>query len=648
MVAATIVTERHAHGHEQPSSIAGQYAYLSLALPLSAAGGLIRAKRPGNRFAGLLVTAGLAIAADQLTWYLLLYSRTHGSAPAWLTGWLSDWLWVVPPATLLLGLLTFPDGHLPGPGWRPLAGLTGVWTAALALLAALGGGVYNYDAHYRAFPLPAGAARALHTALGLLFALFPVLLCAVTVALFVRFRRARDEERAQLRFLAVAASVIAGIWTLPPVHDSGSWARALANLAMWTIPVAVAVAVLRYRLFEIDQLVSRALRYAALTAGVAAAYIAVVTLLHEVLQVESGFWTAAAGSAAVAALSAPLRDRVDRTIDRFLYGQRAEPFAVVTRLGRRLESALPADRVLPTIAGTLAESFKLPFVAVELYRDGAYETAYQHGTPTGEPARFPLTCRGESLGRLVVGPRAPGETFSRREQNLLRELARHAGVAVYAARLTADLQRSRERLVTAQEEERRRVRRDLHDGLGPALAGMTFEIAAAERALPARPARAAELLSAVREQMRDAADDVRRLVDGLRPPALDELGLVEALRECRARVGDLAVAVESAQPLPPLPATVEVAAYRIASEAITNVARHADARRCTIRLRLDDALHLEITDDGRGLPGQPRPGVGLASMRERAAELGGTCTAENIDGSGTRISVRLPLAGARA
>jgi signal transduction histidine kinase len=227
-------------------------------------------------------------------------------------------------------------------------------------------------------------------------------------------------------------------------------------------------------------------------------------------------------------------------------------------------------------------------------------------------------------------------------------------VAVYAVRLTDDLQRSRERLVNAREEERRRLRRDLHDGLGPTLAGIAFHLDATAHILPTQPAKAAELLTKAKSDMKKTVAEVRRLVDGLRPPALDELGLVAAIRQHSAWMGGadadnsparepVAVEVHAPDTIPQLSAAVEVAAFRIATEAITNVLRHADARRCTVRLRLDGALELEVTDDGRGMVDIGQTGFGLRSIRERAVELGGTCVIESAPGSGTCVTVSLPV-----
>jgi signal transduction histidine kinase len=217
---------------------------------------------------------------------------------------------------------------------------------------------------------------------------------------------------------------------------------------------------------------------------------------------------------------------------------------------------------------------------------------------------------------------------------------------VHGARLTADLRRSRERLVAAREEERRRLRRDLHDGLGPTLAGLTLKVDAARNLLGDDPATAERLLAELRGQIQTAVGDIRRLVYALRPPSLDQLGLVGALEELAEQCGQEGPLVELDLPaeLPPLPPAVEVAAYRIAQEALTNVVRHSGARRCALGLQLrEDGLELLVEDEGRGLASEVRPGVGLASMAERAAELGGACSVGPREGGGTRVRAWLPV-----
>jgi signal transduction histidine kinase len=311
---------------------------------------------------------------------------------------------------------------------------------------------------------------------------------------------------------------------------------------------------------------------------------------------------------------------------------------------------LAPDAVLAAIVETVAQALKLPYAAIVVERDDDSETVAEYGSPQGESLDLPLVYQSERLGKLILAPRAPGEAFSSSDRLLLEDLARQAGVALHAAGLTADLQLSRERLVTAREEERRRLRRDLHDGLGPRLAAHTLKVGSARSLYARDPAAADTLLSELEEDMEIALSDVRRLVYNLRPPTLDELGLVGAIRETAERYdvgksnGDaLRITVEAPERLPHLPAAVEVAAYRISQEALTNVVRHARAGSCAVRLSIDRELVLEISDDGVGISEDRGTGVGLSSMRERALELGGALTVEPNAVAGTQVQARLPL-----
>jgi signal transduction histidine kinase len=304
--------------------------------------------------------------------------------------------------------------------------------------------------------------------------------------------------------------------------------------------------------------------------------------------------------------------------------------------------------VLDTIVATVREALRLPYAAIRLADDEPDRPAAISGDPVPATLTLPLHYRSETVGELVLGQR-PGEaTFSPADLRLLSDLARQAGVAVSAVRLTADLQRSRERLVSAREEERRRLRRDLHDGLGAQLAGLTVQAGVLKGLIGRNAPAAEELVGELQTELRSAIADIRRLVYGLRPPALDELGLAGALQRLAQRTGADAdgprVTVEVDPDLPALPAAAEVAVYRIASEALTNVVRHANARSCLVRVTVDDdAVGVQVTDDGIGLGGLSRgAGVGLASMRERAAEMGGECLVDSPASGGTRVVARLP------
>jgi signal transduction histidine kinase len=431
---------------------------------------------------------------------------------------------------------------------------------------------------------------------------------------------------------------------------------ALMYGALLLIPLSIGVAILRYRLFDIDILINRTLVYSALTVSVVGIYVLVVGYLSVLFRTAGGQSQLAISVLAtglVALLFQPLRERLQRGINHLMYGERDDPYAVLSRLGQRLEATLAPEAVLPTIVETVKESLKLPYAAITLRQDDSFAVAAASGTPIDEALRLPLVYQNETVGQLLLGPRAPGESFSSADRRLLDDLAREAGVAVHAVRLTThlqrmaeDLQRSRQHLVSTREEERRRMRRDLHDGLGPTLASLIQLIDTARVLVGRDPDAAVTLLSDVKGQIKVTIADIRRLVYALRPPVLDELGLVSAIGEHIGRYNQpngLQVLLDAPDHLPLLPAAVEVAAYHIALEALTNVAQHANAQICRIRLSLENGLCLEVTDDGDGLPTDNHAGVGLTSMRERAAELGGELRIEPGRPHGTRVWARLPL-----
>lgn len=418
------------------------------------------------------------------------------------------------------------------------------------------------------------------------------------------------------------------------------------------IPFSIGVAVLRHRLWEIDPVINRTLVYGVLTVGVVIIYVLAVTYLGALFQAGGNLAISVVVTGIIAVLFAPARERVQRVVNKLMYGERDDPYAVISRLGKRLEGTLSPDAVLPVITRTVRDALKLPYVAIALNTGSGAAITAESGLPVNGPLLLPLLHRGENIGSLILAPRQPGEKFSPNDRRLLDDLARQAGVAAHAVRLTADLQRSRERLVTTREEERRRLRRDLHDGLGPMLASLALKLDIADEAMDSDPARARRVIQGLKTESRAAVTDIRRLVYDLRPPALDDLGLVGAVQETAAQcgTGGLPVVVRAPAGLPPLPAAVEVAAYRIIQEALTNTMRHAAASSCTVNIAtrdVDGGLIVEVVDDGKGVGQLAKPGVGVASMRERAAEIGGACIVESVnpDGSGTRVRALLPGPG---
>lgn len=534
--------------------------------------------------------------------------------PRW-TRWLAvTWYAVNVPAALSLERFV-PDSPLNYENWHPLLG-------ASLILGLLGSGIYAQLYRYRRVSGPAERQQTKWVIFGL----------AVAAA----------------GALALTLSGVIPALGLPgyPQVLHGPVGATIITFSFLPVPLSISAAILRYRLWDIDIVINRALVYGVLTACVVGVYVLIVGGLGALFQAQGNLLVALLAAGVVAVLFTPLRERLQRGVNRLMYGERDDPYEAVSRLGRRLEATLAPDAVLPAVVETVRESLRLPYAAIML---GDREvTAAEAGEPVAEPLRLPLTYRNEPVGELVLSPRSGEEGFSAADRRLLEDLARQAGIAAHAVRLTADLQRARERLVSAREEERRRLRRDLHDGLGPQLSSQTLTIDAIRTLMRHDPGTAERLLVDLKAQAQDAVFDIRRLVHALRPPALDDLGFIGALREAAAKYSHngLSVSVEAPERLPDLPAAVEVAAYRIAQEATTNVVRHAKAHTCTVSLTVDSdagAFRLEVRDDGRGIEGNRGSGVGLTSMRERAEELGGNLTIETLSEGGTVVRAGLPL-----
>ncbi len=433
---------------------------------------------------------------------------------------------------------------------------------------------------------------------------------------------------------------------------SGLVGYSLLTALFLLVPLSIGVSILRHRLWDIDVVINRTLVYAALTAIVVGLYVLIVGGLGTLLRVEDNPVLSLLAAGVIVVAFAPLRDRLQRGVNRLMYGERDDPYRVLSRLGRRVEETLAPELVLTTIVETVAQALRLPYAAITLRQDDRFATVAEYGSWRHDLIDLPLVYGSDTVGQLLLAPRAPGEPFNPADWRLLEDLARQVGVATHAVRLAVDLrisnerlQAAREGLVTAREEERRRLRRDLHDGLGPALASESLKVGAIRKLMTRDQPAADALLSELGDDIEATIADIRQLVYDLRPPALDELGLVGAIRERVAQLHtELQVVVEAPDQLPTLPAAVEVAAYRIVQEALTNVARHARARGCMIHLGIEEGvLCLRVADDGVGLAAERKMGVGMLSMRERAEELGGTWTAETLSTGGTLILARLPL-----
>ncbi len=478
------------------------------------------------------------------------------------------------------------------------------------------------------------------------------------VAQIHRYRRVSDSiERQQTKWvvygltLTVAGYMIIRLlsYAVPDRIGSGLLITLalslLAILFILILPLSISIAVIRYRLWDINPIINRTLVYGALSASTIALYVLAVGFAARYFQ-GANLIVSFIATGMIAILFEPLRERLQRGVNRLMYGERDDPATVLTHLSQRLDSALAPDSVLQTIVETLAQTLRLPYAAISL-SDGEPRFASTTSLPPSELISLPLTYQAERVGELALAPRAEGESFSAADTNLLNIIAKQAGIAAHNLRLTRDLQHSREKLVAAQEEERRRLRRDLHDGVGPTLASFSQRIDTAADLVNTDPQASIDLLKDIKGQVKNTVAEIRRLVYALRPPVLDEFGLVTAIREHVAPYtgpNGIPVTFDVTEPMPALPAAVEVAAYRIALEAFTNIINHAQANVCQITIKIENnSLLLIISDNGKGLSSNNHSGIGFTSMRERAAELGGEFVIENNRSGGTNVSARLPL-----
>lgn len=573
--------------------------------------------------------------------------------------WVQHWSFPVPTA-LALGLLPLrlPDGALPSARWRRWEHVVVGLTFGVALLLALVDGPLG-NAYETALGgsapdnpwglVPRGPVEAIGTAAIVVLSLgVPVVGVAGMV---VRFVRADGVRRRQLGWvgLGLAGALVLGVfeqlvgWLQPGLGDGVVLGQVTGVLAVLVLVAALGAGVLRYRLWDVDLVVNRSAVGTLMTVAIVVVYVAGVGAAGLVFEQADGWATGVIGAGLVAAFVHPIRTASQRVVNRVMFGDRDDPMVVLDALGRELAAA-PDDRdALRRLAATVAAALHVPHVAVEV--DGRIVASTGDPVPT---ERFPLRHRGATLGALHVAPRSRRETLGPRDRHLLARVADHAGLAAHAARLAAAVQAARVTSTAIREDERRRLRRDLHDGLGPTLAGHSLALERAIRLVEEGDPDAIGLLERLHDQTRGLVGEVRTLVHDLRPPALDELGLVRSLRELVAEFGPAPhITVEhDGGDLDRLSAAAEVALHRIVAEAVTNVVRHADASTCEVVITVgDDHVRASVVDDGRGRPPDAPIGTGTASMTERAEELDGTLRIDGQPGTGTTVTVTLPVGG---
>jgi signal transduction histidine kinase len=617
---------------------------------------LLFRRRPDDRMALFLSFYLLAFAA---------YSGPFEQLDLVIAASLTNIIWntvfthlIMYPSSCFLFLL-FPDGRF-APNWSRWLGLACLITAPVGMIASF---IWNRSDH------PPLAVLVIGNLLPI------VVMSGVLYAQYYRYRHlASGEQRQQIKWVLYGLGIMIVLqvatafpyymsFTLPVSTPYPLWLAiitAIYVISFAVLPVSLTIAVMRFRLYDIDIIINRTLVYGALTVGTMGIYVLIVGYLGSLFQAQNRSIIAFLTTGLIALLFQPVRQRLQSAVNRFMYGERSDPVFVLSKLGKQMEETRSPHDALDGMVNTVARTLKLPYVAIEFGKGDKARVVASFGQVPENAIQFPIGYQGRNIGSMLVAPRTPGESFDEKDNILLENIARQAGAAAQAAKLTTDLQHSRQKLVTAREEERRRLRRDLHDGIGPTMAGQTLKIDAAVDLILGEPEsgqkpdldEAIKLLTEVKEQTQETVKNIRQIVYALRPPSLDDLGLVAAVQAYIDQVSisrrGLDISLEiSPQDLSHLSAAVEVAAYRIVLEALTNVIKHAQADECVVRLSVPkkdaETLHLEIEDNGKGLPEDITAGIGLTSMRERVEELGGSFAIDSGQTKGTHIKAQIPL-----
>ncbi len=667
------------------ASILANLPFIVMVLAFDVIGVVITTRRPGNAIGWLVLLIGLSWSAGDLLSAFGQYGFDHGWSGTDVLIAVSQPTWLPPiglTGTFLI--LLFPDGHLPSPRWRWFAWTIAVGMTLVGLALLLAPGTFA-DSGYPTVSNPLGI-EAMRPFQGVLLAgllIIPIGMLGSMVALVQRYRRSAGAERQQMKWLAYAAALAAFTYAGAMVGSilKGSapdpgWLVVWQNLSLATlalIPVAIGIAVLKYRLYDIDVVINKTIVFGALAAFIGAVYVTVVVLLGAAIgATTTNPALSIAATAIVALLFEPVRVRVQRVANRFVYGERASPYEVLSRFSDRIAGTYATEDVLPRTARVIAEGTGAERVGVwlrvgdSLYERGAWPAADRIPAPvamaggelpefSGTAATVPVRHGDELLGAVTV-TRPRGETLTPAEAALLADLAGQAGLVLANVRLTAELQTrldeidrrsqelraSRQRIVTTQDAERRRLERNIHDGAQQHLVALAVKLRLVRGMLAKDPGRAATMLGELGAEVDEAIETLSSLALGIYPPVLEERGIAAAL-ESQVRVGSIPVVVE-ADGVDRQPIETEAAVYFCCLEAIQNAAKYARAARIDVRLgHVGANLTFEVRDDGLGFDtAASRAGSGLQGMADRLAALGGSVDIASTPGSGTVVSGHVP------
>ena len=606
----------------------------------------------------LAVWAGAGIMFGALSefarWAAITDPATPGAA---LAAWIGNWVWVPIFVSLVtFPFLLFPDGHLPSPRWRPFARATVVLAVLWSISFALEGHDYT-DALNRPSPNPyaiQGLVPFFDGARLVLGLLFIVVMGVAVASLVLRFRRGNGEEREQIKWLMFAGAATVIWFALPLDHGSGGWADFFQGFILALIPDSIGVAILKYHLYDIDLVLRKTLVFGVLAVFITLVYVAIVVGVGTAVGSSGNPVLSGIAAAIVALAFQPVRRWGQRLANRLVYGKRATPYEVLSEFSSRLGEAYDPEDVLPRMARILADGTGSKRAEVWLHVGETLRVAASWpdtGEPTHEvpaeplpPGLVPVRHRDELLGALSV-QKAPGESLTANESKLVDDLAAQAGLVLRNVALTEqlrmrleDLRASRQRLVGAQDEERRKLERNIHDGAQQQLVALAVKQRLAASLLGKDDERAGVMLAELQSETNAALEDLRDLARGIYPPLLADRGLTAAL-EAQARKAALPVTVDAVG-IGRFPQDVEATVYFCTLEALTNVAKYAGATRATVRLSNGNGqLRFEVTDDGRGFDTTSTGyGTGLQGMADRIAAVGGELEVRSAPGAGTTIT----------
>ncbi len=628
-------------------------------------GFVLASRRPANRIGWLALAAGLCLGLGRFASSYGLHglAAAPGSLPAARAAmWLANWYWAVPVAVIAFVFLLFPTGRLRSPRWRPAVWFMGV-AFGLGTLAVLAGATRNWAHPFASFSQ--GVTRPVLIAL---LVLFPAALVVSVTAVVVRFARSVGEERLQLKWFATAAVVVVAAFILVILTGSLA-ANVVLNLAFLCLDIAIAIAVLKYRLYEIDFVISKAVLYGSLAVFITAVYAALVVGVGTLAGNRRSPLLAALAAAVVAVAFQPARQWAGRLANRVVYGRRATPYQVLSDFARRIGGAYADADVLPQMAHIVAAGTGAEQVVVWLRVDDELRPGASSGgkllpadRSDGSPGMAPLPVDGQAMPPLpdadmsvpvvhqgdllgAISLTMPkDEPLRPAGEQLVADVASQAGLVLSNVGLIEDLRTSRQRLVAAQDEARRRLERNIHDGAQQDLVALAIKLRLAGVTVDEDPAQAKQILGELQAETSAALENLRDLARGIYPPLLADLGLAAALN-AQASKSAVPVVVE-ADGIGRFSQDTEAAVYFCCLEALQNVAKYAKASSARICLQAQNGtLRFTVSDDGAGYDARHTPlGSGQRNMADRLAALGGELEVLSAHGRGTTITAQLPSA----